>query len=333
MIARQKSAETSGNRPKEAFEIELHPFLPRSRGGGDTARDREARQRCWAEVKHLPLIPLEDGSVAACRPRRRVFDGPATTAGAALLRPAIGARASRAASCASDLRATAALGEVRRSRAADAARREAAADEAAADAAEDELERRRCAEMGETACRLLNKRRPAAPAEAPTPAGDRDRTRRLFGALRALGAPILEARYWPPDRRGAVVAAASGGSVKAKALRCLGAAPALKWDRLDGAATTALLEELHPCATSPSLVATLRALPLFKALGGDFAPLGEGDLEALSPRALDAVRPYAAPADLAGFLERPATAALRDLYGPAASQSASPRRVASARRA
>ncbi|KAH8058577.1 hypothetical protein JL722_5794 [Aureococcus anophagefferens] len=105
------------------------------------------------------------------------------------------------------------------------------------------------------------------------------------------------------------------GEDRAKALRCLGAAPALKWDRLDGAATTALLEELHPCATSPSLVATLRTLPLFKTLGGDFAPLGgEGDLEALSPRALDAVRPYAAPADLAGFLERPATAALRDLY-------------------
>ncbi|KAH8095286.1 hypothetical protein JL720_2576 [Aureococcus anophagefferens] len=164
-----------------------------------TARGREARQRCWAEVKHLPLIPLEDGSVAACRPRRRVFDGPATTAGAALLRPAIG----------------------------------------------------------------------------------------------ALPGPRA------PRRQGA---------------RCLGAAPALKWDRLDGAATTALLEELHPCATSPSLVATLRTLPLFKALGGDFAPLGEGDLEALSPRALDAVRPYAAPADLAGFLERPATAALRDLY-------------------
>ena len=50
-----------------------------------TARGREARQRCWAEVKHLPLIPLEDGTVAACRPRRRVFDGPTTTTGAPLL--------------------------------------------------------------------------------------------------------------------------------------------------------------------------------------------------------------------------------------------------------
>ena len=391
-----------------------------------SARGREARQRCWAEVKHLPLIPLEDGSVAACRPRRRVFDGPTTTTGAPLLatprqsalcpglaRRVVRLRAARAApalfdggplslefatavglerftlatlaaeldapwgdripddrrhfltefwrevdfedphavalfgnlpliplegggalACRhrdavvaepSDVRADDAALErdlAALKRAADAARREAAADEAAADAAEDELERRRCAEMGEDRVARARPRNPPedvpdAPraAEAPTPAGDRDRTRRLFGALRALGAPILEARYWPPDRRGAVVAAANGGSVKTKALRCLGAAPALKWDRLDGAATTALLEELHPCATSPSLVATLRTLPLFKTLGGTFAALGgEGDLEALSPRALDAVEPYAAPADLAGFLERPATAALRDLY-------------------
>ena len=391
-----------------------------------SARGREARQRCWAEVKHLPLIPLEDGSVAACRPRRRVFDGPTTTTGAPLLatprqsalcpglaRRVVRLRAARAApalfdggplslefatavglerftlatlaaeldapwgdripddrrhfltefwrevdfedphavalfgnlpliplegggalACRhrdavvaepSDVRADDAALErdlAALKRAADAARTEAAADEAAADAAEDELERRRCAEMGEDRVARARPRNPPedvpdAPraAEAPTPAGDRDRTRRLFGALRALGAPILEARYWPPDRRGAVVAAANGGSVKTKALRCLGAAPALKWDRLDGAATTALLEELHPCATSPSLVATLRTLPLFKTLGGTFAALGgEGDLEALSPRALDAVEPYAAPADLAGFLERPATAALRDLY-------------------
>ncbi|KAK7248693.1 manganese ion binding protein [Aureococcus anophagefferens] len=72
---------------KEPLKLRIsHPFPAQVAAADDgTARGREARQRCWAEVKHLPLIPLEDGSVAACRPRRRVFDGPTTTTGAPLL--------------------------------------------------------------------------------------------------------------------------------------------------------------------------------------------------------------------------------------------------------
>ncbi|KAK7242761.1 sacsin [Aureococcus anophagefferens] len=173
---------------------------PATFSGGALERKREVDfedPHAVALFGDLPLIPLEGGGALACRHRDAVVASRATCG------PTTARRAELAALA----------------RAADAARREAAADEAAADAAEDELERRRCAEMGEDRRARARPRPPRKRRRRATRGGADARGRPrpdaapLRGAAR-LGAPILEARYWPPDRRGAVVARQANGALR-----------------------------------------------------------------------------------------------------------------------